>query len=76
MGRLRYNQCAGEYYLKKVVLDQEKCNIMKVGRGNVKKIIYHEPVGDGDRHYVDVYCDDVHSRIFKFDGIVFMEETE
>jgi len=30
---------------------------VEVGKGGVTKILYHEPLGNGDKHYVDVYTD-------------------
>ena len=36
----------------------------------ITSIEYHEPLGDGDRHYVDIhYSDDVIVRYFNIDGV-------
>ena len=29
-----------------------------VGRDHVKDMGYHAPIGDGDKHFIDVYYDD------------------
>ncbi len=42
-----------------------------VGLGNVTRIRYHEPQGEGDKHYCDVYINDEIIREFKLDHVVF-----
>ena len=43
--------------------------------GKVVEILYHEPSGEGDAHYVDVITDsDTKFRIFRPDSITFWKE--
>ncbi len=47
--------------------------VLEVGVNGVKKILYHEPVCDGDRHFVDVITnDDIITRFFDVVSIIFM----
>lgn len=43
----------------------------EVGKNNVKEIQYHTPVGEGDRHYCDIYFDNTDNvkRIFNINEI-------
>jgi len=46
--------------------------IYTIGIQHVAKIEYHEPVGEGDRHFVDVHSDNgVITRVFAIDEIQF-----
>jgi len=41
----------------------------------VERILYHEPQGDGDRHYIDVVFDNAsRERFFNLDSIGFKGE--
>ena len=46
--------------------------LIQVGSNNVKTILYHEPKGEGDRHFIDVTTnDDATTRFFDILSIVF-----
>ena len=46
-----------------------------VGQKGVIKIEYHEPVGNGDCHYCDIYFEGgTISRVFNLNEVVFKEE--
>jgi len=53
--------------------DDEAVYIGKQYSGEeVTKLLYHEPQGEGDAHYVDVYIDDkLTERVFRPDNIEF-----
>lgn len=55
----------------------EDCSSFEVGQKNVTSIEYHSPMGDGDRHFVDVNFDNgktkYSSRIFNLHSVVFEE---
>ncbi|MBQ6578980.1 MAG: hypothetical protein IJL91_14740 [Bacteroidales bacterium] len=44
------------------------------GSEDASKIIYHEPRGEGDRHYVDVYEDGSVRRIFDIKELYWEED--
>ena len=45
----------------------------EVGKNNVLSIEYHEPKGEGDRHYCDVTMEDgIINREFNLNSIVFV----
>lgn len=55
----------------------EFCSGYRLSRGDIEKIEYHPPQGDGDRHYVDVYFKDgTKQRDFNFNYVKFDKETE
>ena len=44
----------------------------KVGEGNIEKIEYHSPQGEGDAHYCDIiYNTGITKRVFKPDTVTF-----
>lgn len=50
--------------------------LVKVGKDGVDKIEYHEPKGEGDKHYCDVYREDVVNRVFEPKEVIFKREKE
>jgi hypothetical protein len=53
---------------------EELCDVYSSGVGNVKEIEYHEPKGNGDKHYVDIYFND--GQIIREFDISFMNFRE
>lgn len=51
-----------------VYLDED--TYLSVIHDNIDKIVYHQPRGEGDKHYVDVYFKDKVVRYFRFDDII------
>jgi hypothetical protein len=50
----------------------EEFSSYTVGKTTVTKIEYHSPMGEGDRHYCDVYCEDgCVMRIFNLNSVEF-----
>lgn len=49
---------------------------VNVGCKGVRKMIYHEPVGEGDRHYVDIYTDEDIARVFDILWVSWSEDNE
>lgn len=43
----------------------------EVGKNGVKHIIYHEPKGEGDRHFCDIIHEDKIQRVFNLNNIFF-----
>lgn len=49
-------------------------SFLEVGERGVTELIYHEPLGEGDRHYVDSYFDNGEIvRHFNFDSITIRQ---
>jgi len=49
----------------------EQCTTYTVGHRNCTEIMYHEPLGEGDRHYCDIFCGEEKLRVFNINRIVF-----
>ena len=50
--------------------------LVKVGEDGVDKIEYHEPKGEGDKHYCDVYRENVVNRVFEPKEVICKREKE
>ena len=49
----------------------------EVGQEGVTEIIYQEPLGDGDKHYVDVHLEHgITSRQFNLNAVTWKEEDQ
>lgn len=56
---------------------ENTCPYILVDDKNVLEIKYHTPIGDGDRHYVDVYYSNGRNhRKFNIESIGFFNPTE
>lgn len=44
-----------------------------LGNKGIDKILYHEPKGEGDKHFVDVFSDNRRIRMFNMVSIEFEE---
>ena len=45
-----------------------------VGQNGVTEIVYHSPIGEGDKHFVDICCEKRIYRCFGIDEITWVEE--
>lgn len=50
--------------------------LVEAGKDGVEKIKYHEPRGEGDKHYCDVYKENVVNRVFEPKEVIFKREKE
>lgn len=62
----------GDRLIKYLETENEK---ISSDMDTVKKMVYHTPLGAGDRHFVDVfYCDGEVHRIFEPSCVVWTEK--
>ena len=45
------------------------------GSEDASEIKYHEPRGEGDRHYIEIYGDGLVRRIFEFKELYWEEDA-
>ena len=49
-------------------------NRITVGINDVTEIVYHTPLGEGDKHFVDIVCDDKRIyRTFQIEELTWIE---
>ena len=61
--------------VKRVCFGKDAILSHEVGMHQCKKIEYHPPRGEGDRHYVDIYLGNKKiTRVFDISAIDFYEE--
>ena len=64
-----------EFYKEYPVDESKEC--IKLCNDDVDRIEYHEPQGEGDAHYCDVYYTNGYEyRVFKPDSILFSNDKE
>ena len=67
-----------EYFIERIEINwgfSNECGIeyesFEVGKFGVKEILYHQPTGEGDRHYCDIFSDDgTQVRVFNLNKII------
>lgn len=42
-----------------------------VGKNGVIDIIYHEPIGEGDKHFCDIHFENSYTRVFNLNSVEF-----
>lgn len=57
--------------MKIIKLITEDSTIFKVGEDGVLEIKEHRPMGEGDKWFYDVFCEDKVVRIFNPMGVIF-----
>ena len=59
------------------IWNNEEISSENTSHKDIEKIEYHQPSGEGDAHYVDVFqTDGVVRRIFRPDEVIFQQEAK